>query len=606
MRTGERWRRACVGSLLSNGRVIIAYMPRRQLPGAIFSPNRDGLTINAAPADLSTAAPCLQIRDLAIALPQGAERALAVDGVTLSLHRGRTTCLVGESGSGKSMIAWSMLGLLPHGARRTRGSILFGGVDLALLPERRLRPYRGGRIAMISQEPASALNPTATIGAQIREAFAAHPERRPYDPDARARALLSEVGLGDGDRILRRYPHQLSGGQRQRAVIAMALALEPEVLIADEPTTALDVTTQAQVLALIRRLQKSHGLAVLFITHDFSIVEEMADEVIVLDRGTIVEAGAADQVLNAPLAPVTRALLEAAPGWGAGQPPFAGEEVLLQVGGLEKRYACPSGGAAIHAARSVTFALRRGETLGIVGESGSGKSTVGRCLARLIDPDGGAIRLGGVDIAPLGGRALKPWRGRVQMIFQDSRGALNPRMRVGDILAEGLVATGVRQREALDRARKLLEIVGLNPQSIDRHPHQFSGGQRQRIAIARALAVEPELLIADEPVSALDATVQAQILDLLDNLTQARALTMIFVTHDLRVAGRICDRIAVMKDGEIVEIGASEDVLNAPCHDYARALIAAAPGRRSDAPGRDAPADALPGDLVTVKRAQAV
>jgi len=326
----------------------------------------------------------LTLRGLTIALPPGADRAFAVENVDLTLRRGRTTCLVGESGSGKSMVAWSLLGLLPTGVRRAGGVIDFDGVDLAQLSERRMRAYRGARIALIAQEPAAALNPTATIETQMREAFAAHPEHRAAATPARFGAMLAEVGLAEPDRILRSYPHQLSGGQRQRAVIAMALALSPDLLVADEPTTALDVTTQAQVLDLIRRMQERRGLAVLFVTHDFSVVEEMADDVAVMQDGRIVEQGPTDRVLETPQTPEARRLIDAAPGGGAYRNSTPSAESLLEVADLCKRYV-GRGGVTVDAARSVALEVRRGETLGVVGESGSGKSTVARCVARLID-----------------------------------------------------------------------------------------------------------------------------------------------------------------------------------------------------------------------------
>jgi peptide/nickel transport system ATP-binding protein len=396
-------------------------------------------------------------------------------------------------------------------------------------------------------------------------------------------ALLDEVGLPDPAQIARAYPHELSGGQRQRVMIAMALALEPKLLIADEPTTALDVTTQAQILRLIAELRRKHGTAVLFITHDFGVVTEIADRVAVLQEGLPRGGGPVREVLERPQHAYTQRLLKAVPSLTP-PPPKAldGAPTSLRVEGLSKAYGSRGllrRGRRVEAAADVTFAIRRGETLGLVGESGSGKSTVGRCLLRLVEPDGGAIRIGDLSIRDLSQGAFRPHRRRIQMVFQDPFASLNPRRRVGALIAEGPVALGARPEAALARAAELLALVGLPPQAAQRYPHEFSGGQRQRIGIARALALEPEVLVADEPVSALDVSVQAQILDLIRDLQGRLGLAILFITHDLRVAAQVCDRIAVMQRGRIVEEEATARLFAAPQHAYTRQLLAAVPGR---------------------------
>ena len=386
------------------------------------------------------------------------------------------------------------------------------------------------------------------------------------------------------------YPHELSGGQRQRVMIAMALALEPKLLIADEPTTALDVTTQAQILALIDRLRRSHGTAVLFITHDFGVVAEIADRITVLQHGIAVEQGNVADVLTRPRHAYTQRLLAAVPSLKPPRPlngengaTLPGTVTAFAVSNLTKLYRRRSGLLGpvrqVTAAQSVSFALKAGETLGLVGESGSGKSTVGRCCVRLIEPDSGSIHIGDLDLGSLSRRALRPHRRRIQMVFQDPFASLNPRSTVGRILAEGPMAHGEPRERALARARDLLHRVGLSPQAIDRFPHEFSGGQRQRIGIARALALEPEVLIADEPVSALDVSVQAQILDLIRELQVELGLAILFITHDLRVAAQLCHRVAVMQKGEIVELGETATLFADPQHPYTRQLFAAVPGR---------------------------
>jgi peptide/nickel transport system ATP-binding protein len=526
----------------------------------------------------------LAIEGLTVALPPGADRPHAVEEVDLELRRDEILCVVGESGSGKSVMARSILRLLPEPrVRPVAGRILFEGGDLLEASPARMRQVRGGRIAMIFQEPMTALNPLMPIGRQIDEMVETHLDLGRAARRRRIETVLRDVRLPDPARILRAYPHELSGGQRQRAMIAMALVLEPAVLIADEPTTALDVTTQAQILALIKELQRKHNTGVLFITHDFGVVAEIADRVAVMQRGRVVEQGPAAEVLNAPRHPYTRALIAAVPRLVPASPrPATGAKPLLEIDGVDKVYrgrGLLGRGRSVHALKEVGLTLARGRTLGLVGESGSGKSTLARAVVRLVDPDRGRILLDGVDLARLSRRQMRPHRRRVQMVFQDPYASLNPRQRVGALVAQGPMVHGVEEKEAMRLAAELLELVGLDPRAADRYPHEFSGGQRQRIGIARALAVRPELLVADEPVSALDVSVQAQVLRLLADIRDRFQLTMLFITHDLRVAAQVCDEIAVMRAGEIVERGLTEAVFAQPAHAYTRELLAAVPGR---------------------------
>ena len=526
----------------------------------------------------------LEISDLAIRLPEGADRRFAVEQVSFSLEPGEILCIVGESGSGKSMAANAVMGLLPEGVRPEQGRIVFAGEDILGASEGRLRALRGREIAMIFQEPLSALNPLMRVGAQIAEVFEAHGLLGPGERHRRALELLREVRLPEPEKAIRAYPFQLSGGQRQRVMIAMALALEPKILIADEPTTALDVTTQAQILLLIEELRRTHGMAVIFITHDFGVVADIADRVIVMEQGLIVETGTVDDVLLRARHPYTQKLVRAIPGITAeAKQDYAAAPAILRVRGLGKTFRTGGGlfkqPRVVHAVADVSFDLRTGETIGIVGESGSGKSTAGRCIVRLIEPDHGSVEMAGVDMATLKGAALRRNRRRIQMIFQDPFSSLNPRARVGRILTEGPIAYGTPRREALARAKELLALVGLDPSAVSRFPHEFSGGQRQRIGIARALALDPDIIIADEAVSALDVSIQAQVLDLLAELKTRLNLSMLFITHDLRVAAQVCDRIMVMQQGRMVEIGPADKVLSSPAHPYTRSLLEAVPGK---------------------------
>ncbi len=520
----------------------------------------------------------LAIDGLTVALPRGADRPHAVEDVSFTLDGGEVLCIVGESGSGKSVSAAALTGLLPPGLLVTAGRIGFEGRDLRGASAADMRALRGARIGTVFQEPMTALNPLMRVGDQVAEVMQVHGQ----PVGRRVAALLEAVGLPDPARIARSYPHALSGGQRQRVMIATALALEPAILIADEPTTALDVTTQKQILALIRDIQRRRGTGVLFITHDFGVVAEIADRVAVMQRGRIVEQGPAAAILSAPQHAYTRALIAAVPHRAAAaRQPIEGPAVLA-LEGVGKTYRSRGvfrPGRVVPAVQAATLEIRRGETLGLVGESGSGKSTLARCIVRLVAADAGTIRFGDTDLRPLSRAGWMPYRKRIQMVFQDPYASLNPRRRIGDILAEGPVAHGVPRAQARARAAELLALVQLDPGAAERFPHEFSGGQRQRIGIARALAMDPELLIADEPVSALDVSVQAQVLALLEELRTRLGLTMLFITHDLRVAAQVCDRVAVMRRGVIVEQGRTDAIFSNPSHEYTRSLLDSVPGR---------------------------
>ncbi len=529
----------------------------------------------------------LDIDNLVVGLGKKAQGPRIIDGVSLRVSEAETLCLVGESGSGKSVTALTVMGLLQKGSLvPSGGSVWLAGEELLAASDRRLRQLRATKMAMIFQEPMTALNPVVPVGRQIDEVLRVH-----TDLDARARrqkilAMMEHVRLPDVPRIFASYPHRLSGGQRQRIMIAMALVLEPKLLIADEPTTALDVTTQKQILTLIRDLQRDHGTAVLFITHDMGVVAEIADRVAVMRHGQLVETGALDTILRRPAMEYTRNLLSAVPSLVPRAPRAESTEpVVLEANELGKIYRERSffgKTREVAAAKDVTLTLRKGRTLGIVGESGSGKSTVARCIVRLIDPTSGGVRLAGREISDLPRRLLQPHRKKIQIIFQDPYRSLNPRVTVGETIAEGPVNYGMPRKEALDKARELLELVDLPPDAISRYPHQFSGGQRQRIAIARALALDPDVLVADEAVSALDVSVQAQVLELLDEIQSRLGIALLFITHDLRVAAQICDDVAVMQHGRIVEQGPAAKILTDPQQAYTRALLDAAPGRGWD------------------------
>ncbi|MCR4521575.1 MULTISPECIES: ABC transporter ATP-binding protein [Bosea] len=543
---------------------------------------------------MATAAtqPVLSVRDLKVAT-RGRQPNDILKGISFDIHPGETLCLVGESGSGKSVTSLVAMDLLPRDElRATAGAVRFNGEDILTATPARTKALRGAEMAMIFQEPMTALNPVLTIGLQMDEVYWAHTKMRPKERRDAALAAFEAVHLPDPQRIYDSYPHQLSGGQRQRVMIAMALALKPKLLIADEPTTALDVTTQKQILSLIRELQDKQNTAVLFITHDMGVVVDIADRVCVMRRGEIVETGPVEQVLSRPREAYTRDLLQSVPSLTPRAPrASSGGEAVLEIRNLEKTFSFGSlfgklmgrESRSVRAVKDVSFGLARGRTLGIVGESGSGKSTVARCLMRLEHPTGGEIRVNGQDIANLQGQqALAPARRRVQMVFQDPNRSLNPRLCIGESLIEGPLNLGEDRETALTRAGELMEVVGLPSSSLDRFPHQFSGGQRQRIAIARALMMEPEVIVADEAVSALDVSVQAQVLALLAEIQERRNLAVLFITHDLRVAAQICDEVMVMQRGSVVEMGPAAEVLGRPSHEYTRALINAAPGRDWD------------------------
>jgi peptide/nickel transport system ATP-binding protein len=528
-----------------------------------------------------TTASVLSVKDLSVALPRGGDRNLAVQKVSFDVMPGEIVCLVGESGSGKSVTASTVMGLgsLPI----VSGDIRLEGEDLRKASKARLRDLRGSRMSMIFQEPMTALNPVHRVGEQVIELLKAHNWKgKGVSTEERVQQLFADVHLPDPARLMNAYPHQLSGGQRQRVMIAMALALEPALLIADEPTTALDVTTQAQILLLLRELQQKRGTGVLFITHDFGVVADIADRVVVMRYGEVVESGKTEDVLYRPQHDYTRMLINAVPRLKPREATPITAEPVLEAQDLSKLYVTRSlfkGVREVRAVDGIELKLYKGQTLGIVGESGSGKSTAARCVARLIDPTGGKVLLDNTDIASMNVRQLHPFRRRIQVVFQDPYRSLNPRRTVAQSIIEGPLNYGTPRAEAMERARKLLQIVGIDANALDRYPHQFSGGQRQRLAIARALAMEPEILVADEAVSALDVSVQAQVLDLLESIRDQFGIAILFITHDLRVAARLCDRIAVMQRGKIVEFAETARLFTAPQHDYTKQLFAALPGR---------------------------
>jgi len=535
-------------------------------------------------------APVLHIDNLTVGLTDAPARQVVRD-ISFSVQPGETVCVVGESGSGKSVTAFSVMGLLPpESLRPTAGKILLDNEDVLAATPERLRALRATRMAMIFQEPMTALNPVETVGQQIEEVLAIHrPQLSRRERRQRVMDMLASVHLPDPPRIYASYPHQLSGGQRQRVVICMALILEPRLLIADEPTTALDVTTQKQILTLIRELQEQHHTAVLFITHDFGVVAEIADRVVVMNQGQVVEVGECRQILANPKEDYTRMLVSSVPSLVPEARAANTDAIVLDVEGLsktysERRFLAPA--REVAAAVDVALSVRRGEILGIVGESGSGKSTVARCIVRLQDPTSGQIRIhnkaGATDIATLSAATLRPMRQRVQIVFQDPYRSLNPRVKVGDSIIEGLRNYGTAPDAAMARAAELMDLVGLDASVLQRYPHQFSGGQRQRLCIARALALEPDILVADEAVSALDVSVQAQVLRLIDDIRVRTGVAILFITHDLRVAAQICDTIMVMQQGRIVEAGPAAQVLTSPREAYTQALLDAAPGRDWD------------------------
>ena len=523
----------------------------------------------------------LQIKDFSVAFRQSERETLAVDRISFEVKKGETLAVVGESGSGKSVTGLSVLRLLPPSAHHPSGEILFQGRDLLKLSEREMRGVRGNDITMVFQEPMTSLNPLHTIGQQIVEVLEVH---RGMSGDAarqRVIELLTEVGIPEPAERLGSYPHQLSGGQRQRVMIALALANEPDLFIADEPTTALDVTVQAQILKLLKELQGRLGMAMLFITHDLNIVRKIADRVCVMKQGKIVEQGPVEEIFKNPQHPYTKALLAAEPRVQPA-PSQPDAPTMISTEDLKVWYPIKRGlfkrtVGHIKAVDGVTLRIRRGETLGVVGESGSGKTTLGLALLRLISSDGPIVFLG----KPLQGlkfKAMRPFRRDMQIVFQDPYGSLSPRMSITDIVSEGLrvhqpqLSAEERDRRAADA----LKDVGLDPATRHRYPHEFSGGQRQRLAVARAMVLEPSFVVLDEPTSALDMLVQSQIVDLLRDLQKKRELTYLFISHDLRVVAALASHVMVMKDGRIVEQGPAEKLFKSPESDYTRALFAAA------------------------------
>ena len=526
--------------------------------------------------------PLLEVRDLSIAFHQGGRETLAVDRVSFKLEKGRTLALVGESGSGKSITALSVVKLLgATSATYPSGQVLFKGVDLLKADAPTLRAVRGNEITMVFQEPMTSLNPLHSIEKQVGEILVLHGARGADTIRARVIELLSEVGIPDPATRLSAYPHQLSGGQRQRVMLAMALANRPDLFIADEPTTALDVTVQAQILKLLKELQGKLGMAMLFITHDLGIVRKIADDVCVMQKGTIVEAGSVAEVFENPQHAYTRALLAAepkgmpAPSNPAAAPIITGDDIKvwfpIKRGFLRRTI------GHVKAVDGISLIVREGQTVGVVGESGSGKTTLGLALLRLIRSEGPIAYLG-QRIDGFDSKAMRPLRRDMQIVFQDPYGSLSPRMSVADIVEEGLLVqdhglNAAQRREIVARA---LADTGLDPASMDRYPHEFSGGQRQRIAIARAMALNPKFVVLDEPTSALDMSVQAQIVDLLRDLQKRRNLAYLFISHDLKVVRALASELIVMRHGKVVESGPATEIFAAPKSDYTRALFAAA------------------------------
>ncbi len=523
----------------------------------------------------------LAIQNLHVALPLGADRPHAIENISLSIEAGKTLCVVGESGSGKSVMATAVMGLLAKELKVQSGAITLNGENLLTASALKLRSLRGKAMGMVFQEPMTALNPVMRCGDQIDELLKTHTDWSKTKRTEEVLKILERVKLPEPQRMMRSYPHQLSGGQRQRIVIAMACILKPALLICDEPTTALDVTTQKEILRLIDELQKEQGCAVLFITHDMGVVAEIADDVLVMNQGQAVELGKADQVLKNPQKAYTQMLLAAVPSMQPPPPkPDAVGEPLLKADRVGKTYISRDWlGRARHtqALQDAALELRAGETIGIVGESGSGKSTLARCIMRLIDPTVGEIFWGANSIAAFKESHLRPLRNHIQVVFQDPNRSLNPRLKIIDSLCEGAMNFGASRADAAAATTQILQKVKLPPEAAQRYPSQFSGGQRQRLAIARALMCKPQVLVADEAVSALDVSVQAQILQLLREVQAELGLGLLFITHDLRVAAQLCDRVIVMHQGKIVEQGKTATLYANPQQDYTKRLFDAAP-----------------------------
>ncbi|QBY01629.1 ABC transporter ATP-binding protein [Rhodophyticola sp. CCM32] len=522
----------------------------------------------------------LEIKNLSIELPRGADRKYAVEKVSLSVKRGEILCVVGESGSGKSVMTSAILNDVAPRLTVTSGEVMFEGRNVLRMRDEELNKLRGARISMIYQEPMAALNPAMKIGKQVDEVFALH---RTDIPKAGRKAetlkLLAQMKLPTPRRIYDSYPHQVSGGQCQRVVIAMALACKPDVLIADEPTTALDVTTQKEILNLINDLKEVYNNATIFITHDFGVVADVADRIAVMCWGKVIEDGPKEDILLRPKEDYTKLLVDAMPLLETTRTPDLGrmDAPVVEVSEMHKVYGTRD--KEVHALNNASFVLRSGETLGVVGESGSGKSTLAKALIRLVEPTSGSAVIRDTDFLALQGADLAAARKHIQMIFQDPHGSLNPSQTVGFMITRGLHLQGVSGAEAKGKAMGLLERVGLKREAFYRTSRNFSGGQRQRIGIARALAMQPEVVIADESVSALDLSIQKQVLRLLNDLQREFKMAIVFITHDLRVAAQISDYITVMEKGVMVEFGPADEVFNAPKHDYTKRLLDAAPGR---------------------------
>ncbi|MER5712792.1 ABC transporter ATP-binding protein [Streptomyces sp. NPDC002122] len=523
--------------------------------------------------------PLVEVRDLTVEFDREGDPVRAVEGLSFTLGEGRALALVGESGSGKSTVAGALLGLHRGTGARVTGSVRVGGIDVADAGPAELRRLRGGVAAMVFQDPLSALDPYYAVGDQIAEVYRIHAGGSRRDARARAVEVLDRVGIPDAARRSRSRPHEFSGGMRQRTLLAMALACEPRLIVADEPTTALDVTVQAQILDLLHELRRETGTALLLVTHDVGVAAESVDDVLVMRGGREVERGPVSRVLGAPSEPYTRRLLTAVPRLDGPVRPAAAApagEPLLEAVDLRREFG--RGKRAVTAVDGVSLTVHAGETLGVVGESGSGKTTLGRMLVRLLDPTGGRLRYGGAEIGALSERELRPYRRELQMVFQDPVASLNPRRSVGESIADPLRAAGERDETRIrSRVRELLDRVGLEPDRYEAYPHEFSGGQRQRVGIARALAAEPRVIVCDEPVSALDVTTQAQVTALLAELQAELGLGLVFIAHDLAVVRQVSDRVAVMRGGRIVEQGTVREVYGAPQDPYTRRLLAAVP-----------------------------
>ena len=526
-------------------------------------------------------APALSFQQLSVTFATDAGTVRAVDEVTFDVKPGEVLAVVGESGSGKSVSSRAAIGLLPDTARVT-GTVLLGDRDVAGLSDKQFTALRGKDIAMVFQEPGAALDPLFTVGYQVSEAVRAHSDMDRKQARERAVELLRMVRLPDPEHRYDYYPHQLSGGQKQRVVIACAIACDPAVIIADEPTTALDVTVQAEILELLRDLRDRLGSAILLITHNMGVVADLADRVVVMNAGRVVEIAPVGQLFAEPSQDYTRALLEAVPHLGQGQPEHiadgADRTVVLAVDRLTVEFPGPIGAEPFKAVDDVSFTIERGKTLGLVGESGSGKSTIGRCVAALQKPTSGTVTILGQDLTGLSQRQLRPMRSKFGFVFQDPATSLNPRMRVGDCVAEPLLVHKVMKGQQLrDRVGELLDAVRLPKDTAQRYPHELSGGQRQRASLARALALGPDLLVADEPTSALDVSVQASVLELFEELQREWSFACLFISHDLAVVDRLADNVAVLRNGVVQEIGPRDAVLRNPQTEYTQRLVAAVP-----------------------------